>query len=276
MKFSILIANYNNGKYFRECYDSLIDQTYQNWEVIIVDDGSTDDSLVVIHALTQGDSRFKIYSNEVNKGCGYTKKSCVEYASGDICGFVDPDDALHRQALELSIKAFEDNSKIVAAYSKFMMCDELLNPLYIFRNTKQIYNNRYFFNCLTEVTHFFTFKREVYLKTSGINPHLVNAVDQDLYLKIFEFGNAVFIDKVLYLYRIHANGISQKDSKQSAKDSFSKVILETMHRRGIKKIFTKRIPDQYTNSDEVYALVKHQGSVFYRTGIKLLSIIWPV
>ena len=51
IKVSILIANYNNGEYFADCYNSLINQTYDNWEVIIIDDGSTDDSLEIIQKI---------------------------------------------------------------------------------------------------------------------------------------------------------------------------------------------------------------------------------
>ena len=56
VNFSILIANYNNGKYFKECYHSLINQTYENWEVIIIDDASTDNSVEIIESLIKDDS----------------------------------------------------------------------------------------------------------------------------------------------------------------------------------------------------------------------------
>src|ERR1700690_716768 len=101
MKFSVLIANYNNGKYFKDCYDSLISQTYNNWEEIILDYKSTDDSLEVIKTLIKEDERFKLFENEKNYGCGYTKRKCAELATGEICGFVDPDDAIVPEALEL-------------------------------------------------------------------------------------------------------------------------------------------------------------------------------
>ena len=72
--FSILVAHYNNYEYFKDCYKSIIGQTFQNFEVIIVDDCSTDDSLEKIRNLVSKDQRFKIYTNEENKGVGYTKK----------------------------------------------------------------------------------------------------------------------------------------------------------------------------------------------------------
>ncbi|MET3537321.1 glycosyltransferase family 2 protein [Chryseobacterium limigenitum] len=263
-KISILIANYNNGKYFLEAYNSIIDQTYKNWEVIIVDDASTDDSIEIIKNIIGNDNRFKLYENISNKGCGYTKKECMKYATGEICAYLDPDDALYPITLEESAEEYLFNNKIVATYSKMMLCDENLNPQKTFSATKRIFNDRYFFNCPIQFAHFFTFKREVYFKTQGIDPELKSAVDQDLYLKILELGEVAFINENLYKYRLHADGISQNNSKQGAKDSFAKVIHKAMERRGIKRINGKNVPDQFTNADEIYKLLEYQTAPLFR------------
>ncbi|MCT2562636.1 glycosyltransferase family 2 protein [Chryseobacterium herbae] len=263
IKFSILIAHYNNGKYFRDCYNSLISQTYGNWEVIIVDDASTDDSVERIEGIIQNDSRFRIYRNAINQGCGYTKRECMKYAEGEICAYVDPDDALYPDALEKTAEEFA-KTDITATYSQMMLCDENLNQEKIFASTKQIYNSRYFFNCPTQFAHFFTFKKETYMKTSGINPLLKSAVDQDLYLKILEHGSIKYIKEPLYLYRLHSNGISQQSFKQGAKESFAKVIHDTMKRRGISKINNKIVPDVYTNAQEIYELLDYQTQKLHR------------
>ena len=68
MLFSILIANYNNGHFFNDCFQSIINQTYQNFEVIVVDDGSTDDSVNIIKQLIISDKRFKLLTKtEINQ-----------------------------------------------------------------------------------------------------------------------------------------------------------------------------------------------------------------
>lgn len=246
-------------------------QTYSNWEAVIVDDASTDNSLEIIESLIKDDARFRLYKNPENKGCGFTKRACVEYAAGEICGFVDPDDALFPKALERSAEMFEDDNNI-AAYSKMLICDENLEPQKIYGGTKQIYNNPYFFNYPIQVAHFFTFKKETYLKTQGINPERKRAVDQDLYLKILEFGNAVFIDEVLYRYRLHSAGISQQNMKQSAKDSFASIIYETIQRRGIKELNNHKIPDRYQNPEEIYQLLNYQVGFLYRLKTKFTLI----
>lgn len=270
IKFSILIANYNNGNYFKDCYQSLISQTYKNWEAIIVDDASTDDSFEVISKIIKEDVRFKLYRNSINRGCGFTKRICMEYATGDICGYLDPDDALSPDAIECSVHTFQNHHRIVATYSQMTFCNQDLVPQNIFSKTKPIYNERLFFNCPVQFSHFFAFKREIYLKTTGINPLLKSAVDQDLYLKILEFGRVVFIKKSLYRYRIHLNGISQYNSKENAKASFAQIILEAMHRRGIEKINGKIVPETFNQPKEIFDLLNYQNDFRYRCKAKII------
>ncbi|WP_294286674.1 glycosyltransferase family A protein [uncultured Chryseobacterium sp.] len=271
--FSILIANYNNGQFFRACYESIIAQTFTNWEVIIVDDCSTDNSVVLIKGIIQSDSRFKLYENETNKGCGFTKRKCVEYAGGKLCGFLDPDDALSPIALEKSVAAYENKPEIVATYSQMTMCNENLVPIKVFSSIKKVYNDRYFFNCPIQISHFFTFRKETYLKTEGINYHLKSAVDQDLYLKILEHGDPAFIKENLYLYRLHAKGISQFTSKESARNRFAEVIYAAMKRRELKTINAMQIPDAYTDADEIFGLLNYQTQPLYRLKNKVRLLL---
>ena len=239
MKFSILIAHYNNFEYFKQCYESLKNQTYQDFEIILVDDCSTDDSFEKIIEVTKNDNRIKTYKNEENKGVGFTKRRCVELASGEICGFVDPDDALTENAIEISVKTHEKNC--VAAYSQLYLCDENLKVQKIFKNTKKIKNNdSLFFNIQFEVAHFFTFKKESYLKTEGISPDYKVAEDIDYILKLYEIGNFYFIEKPIYYYRIHKKGLSHDQAKVELKNQTRNVVIQqALVRRGIKKIYGK-------------------------------------
>ncbi|MBT2620595.1 glycosyltransferase [Chryseobacterium sp. ISL-6] len=267
-KISILIAQYNNGEFFKECYTSLRGQTYRNWEAIIVDDASTDNSLQIIRDAIKYDERFVLYENIKNEGCGFTKRKCVEYATGEILAFLDPDDTLYPTALEASFMEYVRNKDIVATYSKMMLCDEKLVEEEVFGPTKKIFNNKYFFNCPVQIAHFFTFKMDAYKKTSGINSALKSAVDQDLYLKILELGKVKFINAILYKYRRHSGGISQQSAKQNAKESFSMVIYEAMKRRGIKSINFKKVPDVYGKAEEINSLLNYQIGIFYRAKVK--------
>ncbi|MDH6251912.1 glycosyltransferase involved in cell wall biosynthesis [Chryseobacterium sp. H1D6B] len=271
MDFSILIANYNNGKYFKDCYESIISQEYKDWEVIIVDDCSIDNSVELIRNIIGGDPRFKIYSNPENKGCGYTKRKCLEYASGQYCAFLDPDDALFPNALQDSITFLKKHDKYIATYSTLTLYDENLELIGDFKKIKQIYNEKFFFNTPTQLNAFFSFKREAYLKTEGIDPTLKSAVDQDLYLKLLEHGNAKYLRRRMYKYRQHTQGISQCSSKEKAKASFAKVIFNALKRRNITQIHGKNVPNSYVSPNEIFTLLEYQTHPLYRLKAKILS-----
>jgi glycosyltransferase involved in cell wall biosynthesis len=267
-KVSVLIANYNNGEYFKDCYQSLINQTYSDWEAIIVDDGSTDDSVGIICKIIADDERFTLYRNIENRGCGFTKRRCVEHASGEICAFLDPDDTLFPIALEKTVASHADEN-VVATYSQMMMYDEKNNTQVIFAS-KQIYNDKFFFNYPIQVSHFFAFKKAAYLMTSGIDPMLNSAVDQDLYLKILEIGQVKFIKEILYKYRLHEKGISQFGRKEQAKLSFAQIIFKAIKRRRIGYINNKKIPERLCAGEGIFKFLDYQVSFFYRLKIKSL------
>lgn len=270
MKFSILIANYNNGKFFEDCYHSIMAQTFTDWEAVVLDDASTDDSLEVISELVKDDSRFTIHKNEKNSGVGITKSKLIELANGTICGFVDPDDAITPNALQSAVDIFVKDPKTVLTYSSFMKCDEDLKPLEQFRSGMQVVNNDpYFFNCPVHIVHFVCFRKDIYEQTEKMNSEMRIAEDQDLYLKMYEKGKVKYIDEPNYLYRTHSGGISQNENLPKSREYFARVIFNTMKRRGLKTINGKKIPSEYSQPKEIYDLLEYQNSVPFRIMKKL-------
>lgn len=265
MKFSILIANYNNGKFFKFCYESLLAQTYQNWEAIIVDDCSTDDSVEIIKKIVGKDHRFSIFENDKNYGVGVTKSKLINLSDGQFLGFVDPDDAITPNAIQTSVEAFIKNQDVVLTYSKFIRCDENLIPINTPKLTRQVRNNdQYFFNCPVQIVNFTTFRKNAYEETTKIDPTLRIAEDQDLYLKLYEKGKFKFINEANYLYRMHNGGISQNSNKEKSKEYFAKVIFNTMKHRKLQMINGKKIPDQYNTPSDIYSLLEYKHSRLYR------------
>ena len=231
--FSILIAQYNNGSYFEDCYKSIITQTYQNWEVIIVDDGSTDDSVAVMKELIGDDSRFKIEINDKNRGCGFTKRRCAELASGEICAFLDPDDAITEDALFVMIEEHAKYPEASMIYSKPFWCDEHLNIQHE-RKSQQVVNGvSDFFDLDGYLFAFLSYKNTFYQKTVGINSYLQRAIDKDLVLKLYETGPAYLKDKAMYKYRIHSNGISTNTNQDKAYFWYWVTIIDAAKRRNV-------------------------------------------
>ncbi len=110
---SVIIPAYNVENYIFECVDSVLTQTYQNFEIIIVNDGSADSTYECMKTLKAMDNRIKIFDSE-NMGQGYQRNRMLEQAQGDYILFLDSDDYLEPHTLELSVKRItEDQSDLV-------------------------------------------------------------------------------------------------------------------------------------------------------------------
>jgi glycosyltransferase involved in cell wall biosynthesis len=246
--FSILVANYNNGHFFKNGYQSILNQTYSNWEVIIVDDASTDDSISIIQQLIGQDNRFQIYSNDINRGCGYTKNKCTLLAKGEILGFLDPDDALKENALELMVNLHLEAPDVAIITSRYELVDLEMNFIKEGTHGSAIPENKsYLTYGMVALTHFATFKQNKYRLTTGIDPIMNRAVDQDLYFKMEEQGKHLFLDKALYLYRIHENSISNNQNSLKARYWHIYAIRKAYERRkkmqSIDNISKKKIAE---------------------------------
>lgn len=203
--FSILIANYNDGKYLGEALESVILQTYKKWEIIYVDDCSSDGSIEIVEKY-KGRGNIHIFSNEENMGCGYTKRKCVEHSHGDICGFLDADDVLENNAIEIMVKEHMAHSDASLIYSRYYSCDAQLNVNGISQHQCNIPEQTTFLEYHRgAISHFASFKKKYYLKTAGINKTYRAAEDLDLYFKLEEVGRIYFVDMPLYYYRQNTN-----------------------------------------------------------------------
>lgn len=112
---SIITPVYNAEKYLKTCIDSVLKQTYTNWELILVNDGSTDGSLDIIKQYAQLDVRIK-YIDKINEGPSLSRKSGTEQAKGKYIQYLDSDDFLQENAIEyLTDKAEATNAEVVAA-----------------------------------------------------------------------------------------------------------------------------------------------------------------
>ena len=199
-KFSVLISNYNNGKFILDAINSVKRQSYPNWELIIIDDCSTDDSVDIYKSLEK-DDRIRIFFNEHNMGQGYTKHQCVLRAEGEICGFLDPDDALAEDAVQIMVEEHHKHPDASLINSTRYDTDDSLNVLSVCSYACSIPPGHTFLSYRKGITHFATFKKKYYEMTEGIGTFMLRAPDHDLYYKLEEVGNVYFVDKPLYYYR---------------------------------------------------------------------------
>jgi glycosyltransferase involved in cell wall biosynthesis len=271
--FSVLIANYNNGDFIVETIRSIQLQTYSNIEIVIVDDGSNDSSIKIIKEQQIKDNRILLFQNDENKGCGFTKNRCVEVSTGQICGFVDPEDVISVNAIEIMVNDHINNPNVSLVFSNYYHCDENLNVISLRKPNEseglvtfsQLYERK--------INHFATFKKSSYLKTNGINKAAFRAVDQDLYIKLEEVGAVFYRNKNLYYYRYHEKGISAFGNNYKALYWYFLVKDETCERRQLSK------EDFF--SIEYEKLINHyRNTVDYKLGntilrpIRLILQLW--
>lgn len=113
---SIIVPIYNASKYLRCCLESIFVQTYSNIEIILINDGSTDDSLEICSYYALTDSRFKILDKE-NEGVSIARNKGLELASGDYVSFIDSDDYVDKTFIEKLLKIALNNSSDIAVCS---------------------------------------------------------------------------------------------------------------------------------------------------------------
>lgn len=234
-EFSILIANYNNAKFLKDCFNSLIEQTFKIFEIIFVDDHSMDNSIEIVNKY-KSILNINTYINEVNKGQGFTKNKCAQLAKSEILGFLDPDDALFPEAIETMVNAHKLNRKYSIIYSSHSVCDKDLNIIHPKGGVAQIPEGQsHLTRTGSGISAFATFKRSHYLLTEGIDPMLKRAPDQDLYSKLEEIAPVLYIDQPLYLYRWHTGGLSSMNDNKLKARYWNNIVVTNAYKRRRKK-----------------------------------------
>lgn len=243
---SILIANYNNGHYFREAFDSLLQQTCEDWEAVVIDDCSTDNSVELIKPLIANDPRFRYYENPKNMGYQKTLLRAIALSRAEIFGRLDPDDTLTPTAVESSLAAHSQNPHAGLVYSDLNQCDSNLRITWVHRSQTVPDLGEKYLNLQGEIAPFCTFKRSIYDRTSGIDDYLRCAEDKDIYMKMCETAPVVYVPEVLYNYRYHAGGMSNNGNEFRAYFWHWTALVKMMDRRpvNLEDIFTRYIADR--------------------------------
>jgi len=121
---SVMMPAYNCEKYVGEAIESIINQTYTNWELICVDDGSTDRTLEIMQEYAAKNPCIHVFANEENRGRPYTRNRILEVARGEILAIQDADDVSLPHRLEEGVKALEAEPDVAVAGSAWVEIDE--------------------------------------------------------------------------------------------------------------------------------------------------------
>ena len=123
---SILINCYNSSNFIVRAVSSVINQTYQNWELIIWDDGSTDDTIKILKNKFN-DKRIKIFSQNINEGLGPSRINAIKKINGSLVSILDADDFYNNQKIYKQVEVFKMNKKVAICATWANFYDESLN-----------------------------------------------------------------------------------------------------------------------------------------------------
>ena len=211
-KFSIVMANYNNSRYISQAIESVLGQTFKDWELIIVDDCSTDGSVDIINRFLS-DDHIRLIRHDANKGYIAALKTAIAAVGSDMFGILDSDDFLMTQAVETMYKHHIQSPDCGLIYSQFIHCDENLRSKQL-GFCRAIPAGKTTLD-MQAVSHFKTFKLQDYLKTPGFDESMLYAEDKDIIYKMEEVTRLKFVNECLYLYRELPNSQSH-DARKAA------------------------------------------------------------
>lgn len=202
---SIITPSYNSSKFIAKTIEAVLSQTYTNWELLITDDCSVDNSCEIIKQYACGDPRVKLFHLEKNLGAGVARNYSIERAKGRFIAFCDSDDRWYSDKLEKQL-AFMIDKECTLSYTSYMTCDEndqimgivVCNHRINYRSLKRDDG----IGCLTAIYDSSKFGK-IYL------PDIRKRQDWGLWLKIMkECKIAYGMKEPLAIYRVHSNSIS--------------------------------------------------------------------
>ncbi|MDD7025943.1 MAG: glycosyltransferase [Lachnospiraceae bacterium] len=203
-KVSIILPTYNGEKYIKKSIDSIVNQTFSDWELIIVDDCSSDRTYSVIEQYTKQDKRIHIIKNSINQKLPKALNIGFASANGEYLTWTSDDNLYKKNALEVMSKELDQRPEISLVYAGMTNIDEYENILSI---QKQYPEKMLMFTNVIGAC--FMYRKEVYKKLGEYDSQLFLVEDYDYWLRIFENYNIMMIKENLYYYRRHSESLTE-------------------------------------------------------------------
>lgn len=234
---SVIMPTYNRAHLIGQTLDSVLAQTYPNWECIIVDDGSTDTSDEVVGEYVKKDSRFQYYQRpkDRKKGPNSCRNYGLELSKGEFVKWFDSDDLMYSELLEEQIASFKSTTD--CSVCKIVYCDFEKN-ITIKENT--IYSSQLIEDYLVGRITFYVSgplwrKRFLNDQKELFDENLSNLDDWDFNLRmLYKNPKVVFIDRPLIKYRVHENSLSNEIGKLNVKEIKSEFNAREKHLKLIR------------------------------------------
>jgi len=228
-KISLVITTYNRAAYLGEAIASVLQQTDGDFELLIWDDGSSDNSVELAEAFAQRDRRVRVVAAE-HRGRVEALKAAIAQTTGTYLGWVDSDDRLAPTALEETVRLLDSHPDTGMVYTYYWDMDDQGRVLRHGHRCRIPYSpERLLVDFMT--FHFRLIRRSHYDQVGGIDGSLDFVEDYDLCLRLSEVTRIRCVRKPLYYYRLHTGNASQQWQVEQVLRART-VIQRALHRRG--------------------------------------------
>jgi len=216
---SVIMPAFNAQKYITEAIESILTQSYENFEFIIVDDCSTDTTATIIKSFKEKDKRITIIKNEENIGVTKSLNKAVAIAKGKYIIRMDADDWVYPQRLLLQVDLMEHNPDVVVSGSYIEICDKNLKTKYIRKYKLNDADIREHIFRYSPFAHPATIWKAEVLKKERYNEVIRVCQDYELYFRVGKIGKFMNLDKPLLKLRMHDTSVSVTQSDYQLKNT---------------------------------------------------------
>jgi glycosyltransferase involved in cell wall biosynthesis len=228
---SLVMTVYNRQSYLSQAIDSILAQTYPHWNLVIWDDGSTDESPEIARQYADTDTRIQFISASHTGRSPALVDAIAATPHHPYLAFVDSDDLLDKDALAVTTDLLDRHADIGVVYSDYLLIDEQSQIKGVGSRCQIPYSkDRLLIDFMT--FQFRLLRREVYDLVGGIDIDFQSAEDYDLCLKLSEVTEFYHLQKPLYYYRKHTDSVSVIGKKTQIEYS-GKAVTNALQRRGL-------------------------------------------
>ena len=218
--FSIALPIYNVEKYIGKCLNSLINQTFTDFEVICVNDCSTDNTLSIIEEFAQRDRRIKVINHQTNLGVSNARNRAMDEACGEYLVWVDPDDWVEKDLLETLYNKFQETKSDVIWYNSYRHFDQTGSLLVNMENHQILKDEGYYDVTPENMDLYSDYVWDKAIKLSKVRelnirfPSGLIFEDAEYYYKIYtQITRIYYLPKPMYYYRVREGSIVTNGQK---------------------------------------------------------------
>ena len=216
---SVVMPAYNVEQYVESAVESILNQTFQDFELIIIDDGSIDATFSILQSFKKIDKRISLVRNKNNIGVSKSLNKGLKLAKGKYIIRMDADDWSYPERFELQIKLMQDNPSVVVSGSYIEVCDSNLRTKYVRKYNIDDYSIRKHLFRYSPFAHPATIWQAKVIKEEEYNEAISVSQDYELYFRVGKIGKFLNLAKSLLKLRMHEGSVSTNMSDLQSKNT---------------------------------------------------------